>query len=191
MPENDTVSVVITITKKDYAAAVRGMMAPRTSRLGSLLFWVSLAVLAYFAYEATRTGAIHYISTLLGTLAIVLLAWFLRFGAPLLAARNFVQKNPSVLGPTNQTIGPTGVFTENARGQATLGWNAYQRVRETPEVFLLYAQSNFATVVPKRCFNGPDDIQRYRGIIRRYCPGILDFKNDSYSGSRAADRSSP
>ncbi len=116
------------------------------------------------------------ISTLLWAVGLVLFVGFLRFGAPLLAARNFVRKNPSVLGPTNQTIGPTGVFTENARGQATLGWNAYQRVRETPDVFLLYAQSNYAIIVPKRCFRSPDDIQRYREIIRRYCPGTLELQ---------------
>jgi len=153
------------------------MMKPRTTRLGNVLFWVSVTVLAYFAYEATRIGALNDISTLLWAVALALFVVFLRFGTPLLAARTFVRKNPSVLGPTNQTIGPTGTFTENARGQATLGWNAYQRVRETSDLFLLYAQSNFAIIVPKRCFKSADDIQRYREIVRRYCPGTLELQN--------------
>jgi hypothetical protein len=49
MAESDTVSVVVTISKEDYAAAVRGMMAPRSSLLFRILFWVSLAVMGYFA----------------------------------------------------------------------------------------------------------------------------------------------
>ena len=153
------------------------MMATRTSRLGNILLGVSLAALAYFAYEAALTKAIHSISPLLGMAGIALFVWYLRFGAPLLAARNFVQENPGALGPVTQTIGPAGVFTEDTRGQARLAWNAFQRVRETHAVFLLYAQSNLATIVPKRCFNGPGDIQTYREIIRRHCAGTLDLQN--------------
>jgi len=41
----------------------------------------------------------------------------------------------------------------------------------------LYPQSNFAIVVPKRCFGSPDDIPRYWEIIRRHCPGILELKH--------------
>jgi hypothetical protein len=174
--ESDTITVVVTITEKDYAAAVRGMMAPRTLRLGNILFWSSLAVLAYLAYEAARIEAISRTSTMLGSLGIVLFAWFFRFGAPLLAARNFVRKNPDALGPGTQTVGPSGVRTESARGQATTPWTTYQRVRETRDLFLFYVQSNFAIIVPKRCFGGPAEIQRYREIVRQYCPGTLELQ---------------
>ena len=177
MPENDTVSVVVTISKEDYAAAVRGMMAPSSSLLFRILFWISLAVLGYFAYEAIRNGAINDLSGLLVAVGIVLFVGYFRFGMPFVAARDFVRKNPDILGPSNQTIGPKGVFTENARGQATLAWNAYQRVRETSDLFLLYPQSNFAIIVPKRCFNSQDDVHRYREIIKRYCQGKLELKN--------------
>lgn len=102
-------------------------------------------------------------------------AYFLFF-LPVVAAGDFVRKNPEQLGPTNQTISPSGVFTENARGKATLGWNAYQRVRETHDLFLLYAQSNFAIIVPKRCFNSVDDVHKYREIIRRHCQGKLELQ---------------
>lgn len=177
MAESDTVSVVVTISKEDYAAAVRGMMAPRSSLVFRILFWISLAVLGYFAYEAIRNGAINDLSGLLVAVGIVLLVGYFRFGMPLVAARDFVRKNPDQLGPTNLTVGPSGVFTENTRGKATLMWNAYQRVRETRDVFLLYPQSNYAMIVPKRCFNSVDDVHKYRDIIKRYCQGKLELKN--------------
>lgn len=177
MPDNDTVTVVMTITKKDYAEATRAMMARHTSRLWNILFWVSLAVLAYFAYEAMRSRAISDVSTLLWLPGLLVFAGLLKFAAPILAARSFVRKNPTVLGPITQTVGPTGVSTESARGQSTSAWNAYQRVRETRDLFLLYAQSNFAIIVPKRCFDRPDDVQKYREIIRRHCPGTLELEN--------------
>lgn len=176
MPESDTITVVVTITRKDYAAAVRGIMKPWTARLLNALFVVSLAALAYFTYEAAGAGAINDFSGLLCAVGIALGAGYFRFGMPVVAARDFVSKNPDLLSPTTQTIGPSGVFTENARGQAALGWNAFQRVRETRDLFLLYPQSNYATIVPKRCFNSPDDVWKYREIIRRYCLGTLELK---------------
>jgi YcxB-like protein len=175
--ESDTVSVVVTIIKKDYAAAVRGMMRPRTALLWNVLFGVSLAVLTYFAYEAIRIGATNDISGLLWAAGIVLFVGFFRFATPLVAARDFVRKNPNALGPVTQTVSSSGVRVQGERGEGTSPWNAYQRVRETRDLFLLYAQSNFAIIVPKRCFSSPDEIERYRQIIRRYCPGTLELKN--------------
>jgi len=175
--EGDTITVVVTITKKDYAEAMRAMMAQRTSRLWNIFFWVSVAVLAYFAYKAIRIGAMNDTSILWSVAGLALLVVFFRFCAPLVGARNFVRKNPDALGPITQTVGPSGVSTESARGQGTSAWNAYQRVRETRDLFLLYPQSNFAIIVPKRCFNTPNDIQKYREIIKRYCPGTLELRN--------------
>ena len=177
MSDTDTITIVITITKRDYAAAVHGMMNPWTWRLLNALFVVSLAAVAYSTYEAASAGAINDFSGLLCAAGIALGAGYFRFGMPLVAARDFVRKNADLLGPSSQTIGPSGVFTANARGQATLSWNAYQRVRETDDLFLLYPQSNYAIIVPKRCFVSSDDVQKYREIIRHHCPGRLELKN--------------
>jgi len=110
MSESDTVAVVLTITKKDYAAAVRGMMNPTTARLLKMLLCVSLAVLVYFAYESARTWTVSNFVRLLWGFGVALPAAYFIFFLPLVAASEFVRKNPDQLGPTNQKVTPSGVF---------------------------------------------------------------------------------
>jgi len=153
------------------------MTRPRTSLSWNVLFGVGLAVLAYFAYEAIRIGATNDISGLLWAVGIVLFVGFFRFATPVVAARDFVRRNPNALGPMTQTVSSSGVRIQGELGEGTSPWKTYQRVRETRDLFLLYPQSNYSIIVPKRCFNSPDEIQRYREIIRQYCPGTLELKN--------------
>jgi len=177
MSQNATISVVVVLTRNDYATAMVAMMGRRAGRLWTVMFIVSMVVLVYFAVALLREDSHGSIINLVIVVGLAVLATVFRFLWPQMAGRDFVRKNPSALGPVHLQVNESGVSAESPLGQAKVSWDAYQRVRETASLFLLYTQSNFASIVPKRCFEQPGDINRFRKLVHEHCPGVLELQN--------------
>jgi len=94
-----------------------------------------------------------------------LLAWsFRRF-----AASRFIRKNPHVLGPIQHTINRDGIHSSSANGNSSWKWSAIVKATESPQIFLLFPQSNYAIIIPKPCFDNPDKVTVYREMLRKFC----------------------
>jgi len=171
--ETEIVSVIVTLTRDDYAAALRALAqsGPRQRTL----FWASMVILGYFCYTWLRLPGRSFWGGSMGLAFLSLFILFMTYGVPFFAARSFVTKNPDKLGPAKHLIGPDGTSNESSHGESKAKWTAYSRIKETPRLFLLYTQSNFALIVPKRCFDGPAEVERYRKVLRTYYKGRLEL----------------
>ena len=103
----------------------------------------------------------------------LLFVLFAKLLGPWLGARQFVKKNPDKLGPSKVSVGADGVDYESPHANATSRWSAYPRILETTDLFLFYTQSNFAQILPKRCFENPDKIENLRKILTTHYKGKL------------------
>jgi len=173
MPDIEYLTVVVTVTQKDYAIALRELAKARKSF--RVLFWLGLVFLGWMFFSLLRNAegsAAGAAVTILGVASLVVLA---RYAALYFAARSFVKKNPNKLGPAKHSVGPDGASYEGQHGSGQISWSAFHRIRETRDLFLLYTQSNFAQILPKRCFERPEDIEAYRQIVRNYYQGKLEL----------------
>ena len=175
MSEGENVTVTVTLTQRDYTSALRALAQSKTTRVGRTLFWISIAVLGYFLYTWLTFFDRPLWSAAGAAVGAAFLLLLLKYGVPILSARSFVKKNPDKLGPAKHSIGPDGMSYENQHGAGTTNWTAYQSIRETTDLFLLYTQSNFAQILPKRCFENANDMERYRQILRNYYKGKLEL----------------
>src|SRR5215472_19086959 len=105
MGESEIVAVTVTLTREDYAAALRVLNEP-SSWPKQMLFWLSVVILGYFCYKWLRLPD-H--SPLVGILGLVGLAIFL-------SARTSVKKNPDKLGPAKHSVGPDGTCSDIRHG---------------------------------------------------------------------------
>jgi hypothetical protein len=48
----------------------------------------------------------------------------------------------------------------------TCDWQAFRRLEETPTHFFLYVDKLMAHIVPKRCFSGAEEADRFRMIVQ-------------------------
>jgi hypothetical protein len=175
MPDTNQLTVVVTLTQKDYALALREIAKANSGRPKRVLFWISLAFLSLMFVRLLNISDRPFSSLGLTILALVLMVVLLRFAVPHFAARSFVRKNPHKLGPARHSIGPGGTSYEGQHGSGEMSWSAFHRIRETPDLFLLFPQTNFAQALPKRCSERPEDIQTYREIVRRFYTGKLEL----------------
>jgi|GEM_PF-4411457 len=173
MVDDNHITVIVTLTQKDCAMAMRALAREGTGWIKRVAFWVSLAFLGWMFFAWLRISDRSLLAGTLEVAGVLLFVMGLSYVVPHFAARSFVKKNPNKLGPVTHSIGPDGTSYEGQHGSGRTTWEAYQRIRETKELFLLYPQSTFAQILPKRCFDNPRDIETYRQILRNYYKGKL------------------
>ena len=174
MTEPQNLAVTVSLTQNDYHKALMALASQKRGWARRILFWISLAFLAYMLYSWISTSD-DWPYKVAFVVIFVVLVLALIYGLPYWAARSFVKKNPDKLGPSRHEIGPEGATFQSVHGEGRLAWTAFHQIRETPDLFLLYTQSNFAQIVPKRCFGNPDEIVLYREIVRKHYKGKTDL----------------
>jgi hypothetical protein len=105
-----------------------------------------------------------------GSLFLPTFLLYLRFGAPYFAARTVFKNNANLKAAIHYSISEDLVIQEMATGRAELRWSTFVRVRETPDLFLLYVQKQLAHPIPKRAFANAQEISAFREIVRRQVP---------------------
>jgi hypothetical protein len=165
----ETVTVLVSFTRDDYVAFLKAIAKTTSSLAKNVLLALCLLCLAYLAYQVAVNKELNPVAVGVGIAVFSLFLYFPIWWLRRFVARRFIDKNPHLLGPTRHTIGPTGIEISSANGASTLNWSAIIKATESPEIFLLFPQSNYAMIVPKRCFSSADEVQAYREILRRYC----------------------
>jgi hypothetical protein len=173
--ESQNLVVTVTLTQNDYRKALVALVSAKSSLAKRILFWISLAFLAYMLYSLISISEDWPYRVAFVVILVAVVGALIKYGAPYWAARSFVKKNPDKLGPNRHEIGPDGTSYQSVHGEGKLAWTAFHQIRETPDLFLLYIQSNFAQIVPKRCFENPAEISLYREIVRKYYKGKMDL----------------
>lgn len=180
MLDSEQLTITVTLTQKDYATALRELARHRSSWAIRVLFWISVAFLGWMAYSVLRDSETHFLNGLMAVVGVAMflsLILFLKLFGPWLGARQFVKKNPTKLGPSKVSISSHGVDYESLQANTTAKWSAYPRILETKDLFLLYTQSNIAQILPKRCFENPDEINDLRKILTTHYKGKLELLN--------------
>jgi hypothetical protein len=178
MLDSEQVTITVRLTQKDYATALRELAKHRTGWAKRVLFWISVAFLGCMVYFVLRDSETPFLN---GVMAVVGVAMFLLFVlsaklfGPWLGGRQFVKKNPDKLGPSKVSVNADGVNYESPHANAASKWSAYPRIMETMDLFLFYTQSNFAQILPKRCFENPNEIESLRKILTTHYKGKLEL----------------
>ena len=175
MSANDNLVVTVTLTRNDYAKALSALASPKTGLAKRVLFWISVAFLGYMLFSVTSISDNWPYRVAFIVIVVAILVALTKYVLPYWAARSFVRKNPDKLGPNRHEIGSEGTSYHSIHGEGKLAWTAFHQIRETPDLFLLYTQSNFAQIVPKRCFGSPAEITLYREIVHKYYKGKTDL----------------
>jgi YcxB-like protein len=145
---DDNLLVTVTLTQNDYAKALSALASPKASLAKRVLFWISVAFLGYLLFSVISISDNWPYRVVFIVIVVAIVAALTKYALPYWAARSFVRKNPDKLGPSRHEIGSAGTSYQSVHGEGKLAWTAFHQIRETPDLFLLYTQSNFAQIVP-------------------------------------------
>ena len=143
-----------------------------------LILFVPLLALAVTAnpendWHAVLTNATPFI--------LLLLFWIFMMGAmPYRNARKQLAGQSYLREPVTYVFNSETISGTGAGASSTFVWNHLKRVCETKSLFILYHGSNFGVIVPKRFFQNPAEMEKWRQLVlacvapkRIESPGIV------------------
>jgi YcxB-like protein len=77
------------------------------------------------------------------------------------------QRNPKFREKYHLTFSRENIHFKTASFDSTLQWTHYERVIESPDLFLLIYGKGLYTLIPKRCFNSNEDIDAFRALVKQ------------------------
>jgi YcxB-like protein len=75
------------------------------------------------------------------------------------------QRNPKFREEYQLTFSGENIHFATPSIDSTLQWTHYERVIESPNLFLLMYGKGLYTLVPKRCFNSNEEINAFRALV--------------------------
>jgi hypothetical protein len=150
------------VTVQDYARFIWWHQTHTVAAKVALVVWAAvIPALVIGAIVAERARAAFLVLALFAAL-YWLLVWALR--------RQVVHKayasNKLLQGRHHHVFAAEGVKSKVPSASSENSWDIYWRAVEAKSAFYLYAATNLAVILPKRCFTSEEQMQRFREIAR-------------------------
>lgn len=75
------------------------------------------------------------------------------------------QRNPKFREEYHLTFSRENIHFKTASLDSTLKWTHYERVIESPTLFLLMYGKGLYTLIPKRCFDSDEEMNAFRTLV--------------------------
>jgi hypothetical protein len=75
------------------------------------------------------------------------------------------RRNPKFREEYHLTFSHENIHFQTASIDSTLQWTHYDRVIESPDLFLLMYSKGLYTLIPKRCFSSTEEINAFRDLL--------------------------
>jgi hypothetical protein len=89
---------------------------------------------------------------------------------PSILHRRIYNRNPQLFEMRRVTFTQEGIKSETATGTIEVKWTAFQKFKETSNLFLAYQTKDVVGIVPKRAFANSEELERFRELLASKMP---------------------
>lgn len=167
---SDSITFKYTLTEEDYVRAMRAYLYyERGWRTLFVFVGLCVCLMVVLAVVVTVNLGRPYYKPVFYAGAFVLGAvavWWL-VG---LFQRKAAKKSPFVGTEYDMSFSPGGVTSRSPLTSGEARWSVYTGARESPEFILLCSGIGLYYPFPKKIFDNPEDLERFRELIRTHVP---------------------
>lgn len=176
LPVSEPFAFQYTLDELDF---VRTLREHARRQVPTVLRWMLLVVVLFVLASTVLnwTGRPQLTAGEFLVLALMILLpgflfWWLWWWHPKRVARCAPYLNVKIDG----TVSGDGVVSQSRLGHHETKWDSYSAAVESSDHFLLYLGRNVFSPFPKRAFDLPADVNRFRELIRAHVPNakLLD-----------------
>jgi hypothetical protein len=124
----------------------------------TVVMWSIAVLLSVTGAASLREQVVFYVFPVL----LVGYYWVTMF----LQARREAKESPNLQGTVSYTIDDLGYAVEAAHARAEVKWSGLVKWREGKHCFAIYTSPKVASIIPKRFFPSPADVDAVRGFLR-------------------------
>ena len=157
----EPINVNFTFTEDTYIKVSRHLVAQmlkRQLRWGYLL----IGILVLTTATTVITGRWQMLLAMLLPIAIIVPVW--RWLMTRMYKKAFAQQE-NLQHPISYNFTEEQVASKSFSGESSMNWDAFEKVLELPEFFLLYQTSAIANPVLKSGFENEGEISRFRALV--------------------------
>lgn len=159
-------SFMIEAVKLEYEITLQEFLEMAWLRHRSSIRWIfglcMVAVLfasGIFLYVFVAHDFGFYLMGLSGLLLVTL------FVVTSLSFRRVYRRNSRMFGQRTVTVTETGFVSDHPLGHSEAAWNRFEKFRETARLFLLYQSADLISILPKRVFTTPAELEQFRSLL--------------------------
>lgn len=103
-------------------------------------------------------------------LPLAIMEWFDLLSLTRWRTKIEFQRNPKFREEYHLTFSRENIHFRTASIDSTLQWTHYERVIESPGLFLLMYGKGLYTLIPKRCFGSEDELNAFQTLLKEKIP---------------------
>ncbi len=162
MAEQNSISISFVNELKDHIEAQRvlyskGVMAKLDKIVAVLLFGFGVYCLAFVG--------LRWWTVIWFPLAVA--EWFDLLSLTRWRTKIDFQRNPKFREEYHLTFSRENIHFKTTSLDSTLQWTHYERVVESPDLFLLMYGKGLYTLIPKRCFSSNEEMEAFRALVNQ------------------------
>ena len=138
----------------------RSMLAKADKVVAGLLF-------AFGVYSIAVTG-LHWWTPISFVLAAV--EWFNLLSPIRWKTKMEFNRTPKFREEYLLTFSDANIYFKTESLESTMLWTYYERVIESPTLFILLYGKGMYSVIPKRCFSSDSEMSAFRALLKRSIP---------------------
>lgn len=178
--QQNSVSINVKLELKDFINFRKGtyfssMLLVRVA----IMFIIYLAIFStlYSMYQIpTVSGDIGsngtldkifiFVFSLIVSIVVVVATFFLKPLTIMLSSKRYFNSNKLLQQQMRYDFGDVSFNLNSESGSANIKWENLYKVNEYKEVFALFISRLQAYIIPKRCFENKEDMERFKEILR-------------------------
>jgi hypothetical protein len=162
MTKPASISICFTNELKDHIEAQRVLYGK--SVLAKLDKVVAVLLFGFGIYALASVG-LRWWTIIWFPLAVA--EWFNLLSLTRWRTKVDFQRNPKFREEYHLTFSRDNIYFKTASLDSTLQWTHYERVIESPALFLLMYGKGLYTLIPKRCFSSNEEINAFRTLANQ------------------------
>ncbi len=165
MTEPDSISISFINELKDHLAAQHFLYSKGS--LAKLDKVVAFLLFGFGVYCVVSVGLLWW-TIIWFPLAVA--EWFDLLSLSQWRTRIEFQRNQKFREEYHLTFSRENIHFKTASIDSTLQWTYYERLVESPDLFLLMYGKGLYTLIPKRCFHSNKEVNEFRALINQVIP---------------------
>jgi hypothetical protein len=161
----DEINLRYKLSEDELLGAIRA----QSMRSWSFRFLVVLILimLVYVGVQQIMYGATLdlFIFSLAPIVIVALILVVFTYYNPIVRYR--IRKQPKYIAEQTWKFSEDNVHWKTEYSESTSEWKTYSKIVEDKQFFWLFLQSNLFTPIPKRAFSSPNELSRFRELLKR------------------------
>jgi hypothetical protein len=162
--ESEGVEIQLNLREEDYTRFYWWHVSHRTGMWVALI--VSVVVAACFLFAGLRESGAERIGEFV-VVGVIVSYWLIILPSSIATSAKQTFATHQAARESHQVVvAAGGVASAAPSSSGQQSWGMFWKAVEAADAFYLHLSSAMAVVLPKRCFTSPEQMQRFREIVR-------------------------